>query len=338
MKTDIMVTVMVTFYNQKKYIFDSLNAIFHQKTDFKYEVICGDDGSSDGTYEELLRWQEKYPEICTVLQMPREQDRKYEPIIRVSNNRHHMLKHARGKYVTFLDGDDYYTDTYKLQKQVDLLEKHTDCMACGHPVTMLWEEDPHKKQVLCYITDHAVRIKNRTYWTYWWLHAETFLFRNVYQGKEDLINKDFFDDNLITCYFIKHGDVIYIPDNMVVYRQISGSSWNMRTDLQKAIVNMKVYSESKKIIPEMKIQCFMRCQSAWKRFYENRKTNINLGYGEELVNREKFVKDTLQYQKSGILFKIWYEVKYSIPTRIGRLFTNFKRLQKILCRIKYLKQ
>ena len=95
LNNEIMVTVMVTFYNQKKYIYDSLNAIFNQKTNFKFEVICGDDGSSDGTYEELLKWQERHPDVCRVIQMPREQGKKYEPIVRVSNSRFCMLKQAR---------------------------------------------------------------------------------------------------------------------------------------------------------------------------------------------------------------------------------------------------
>lgn len=328
MKNDIMVTVMVTFYNQKKYINDSLNAIFNQKTTFLFEVLCGDDGSNDGTYEELLAWQKKYPEKCSVYQMPREQEKKYEPIVRVSNNRVTLLKHARGKYITFLDGDDYYVDLYKLQKQVDLLEKHSDCVACGHPVVMLWDDEPDRKEVLGHIADYALKMSNKKYWSYLWLHADTFLFRNVYRGKEDIINHEFFDDNLITCYFIKYGDVIYIPDEMVVYRQIPGSSWNKRTELQKAVVNMRVYHEAKKVVPEMKWHCFMKCHSAWKRFYENRKDDIASKCAVGFVEDEKIVQDTLKYRNSNILYKIFYELKYFVPIRMGFVIRVIKKILK----------
>ena len=329
MKNEIIVTVMVTFYNQKQYIYDSLSAIFNQKTDFSYEVICGDDGSTDGTYEQLIKWQEKYPDMCTVLQMPREQGKKYEPIVRVSSNRVTLLKHAKGKYVTFLDGDDYYTDPYKLQKQVDLLEKHTDCVACGHPVIMLWDDEPDRKEVLGHIADYPVKMSNKVYWSHLWLHADTFLFRNVYKGKEEHINSEFFDDNLITCYFIKYGNVLYIPDQMVVYRQIPGSSWNKRTELQKAVVNMRVYHESKKVIPEMKWQCFMKCHSAWKKFYENRKADIASKCVVALVQDEKIVQDTLRYKKSNIFYKTLYEVKYFVPMHMGFMIRVLKKIQKM---------
>lgn len=328
MNNEIMVTVMVTFYNQKKYIKDSLSAIFNQKTNFKYEVICGDDGSSDGTYEELLEWQKKYPEICTVVQMPREIGKKYEPIIRASNNRWCMLKLAKGKYITFLDGDDYYTDLNKFQKQVDMLEAYPECVGCVHPMKMLWENDPNKKRILGNIADYPLKIRNKIYWAYWWFPAEAFLFRNVYKGKEELINKDFFDDNIITCYFIKHGDIIYIPDNMVVYRQISDSSWNMRNDMEKAVVNMRVYNESKRIVPELKLQCFLKCQSAWRRFYKNRKADLQALNMGQLVENEKVVSDTLKYGNSGMLYKISYEIKYFIPMHMGWVIRNLKKVRK----------
>lgn len=328
MNNEIMVTVMVTFYNQKKYIKDSLSVIFNQKTNFKYEVICGDDGSSDGTYEELLEWQKKYPEMCTVVQMPREYGEKYEPIVRVSNNRHAMLKKAKGKYVTFIDGDDYYTDLEKLQKQVDILEKHPDCVACGHPVMMVWENDINKRQERCHIADHPVRIKKEIYWAYLWFHADTFLFRNIYKGKETKINSDFFDDNLIACYFIKYGDVIYIPDAMVAYRQIENSSWNMRTKLQQALVNMQIYSESKKVIPEMKLQCFLKCQSAWKNLYRNRKCDMDFVDIRKTFEKESVVVDTLRYKDSSIVYKLYYEIKYFIPMHLGWLVKICNGLQK----------
>lgn len=329
MKNDIMVTVMVTFYNQKQYIYDSLNAIFNQKTDFSFEVLCGDDGSTDGTYEELLLWQEKYPEQCSVYQMPRERERKYEPIVRVSSNRHTLLKHAKGKYVTFLDGDDYYIDPNKLQKQVDLLEKHIDCVACGHPVVMAWDDEPGRREVLGRIADYSVKMSNKKYWSHLWLHADTFLFRNVYHGREEQINPEFFDDNLITCYFIKYGDVIYIPDEMVVYRQIPESSWNKRTELQKAVVNMRVYHESKKVIPEMKWQCFMKCHSAWRHFYMNRKDDISSKCNVKFVKDERIVQDTLKYRSAGIGYKMFYELKYFIPIQMGLIFRILKKIMKL---------
>ena len=323
-----MVTVMVTFYNQKQYIGDSLNSVFGQKTNFEYEVLCGDDGSSDGTYEELLLWKAKYPDRCNVFQMPREQGKKYEPIIRVSNNRFNLLKHAQGKYVIFLDGDDYYTDMYKLQKQVDMLEKNPDCMACGHPIDMVWDGNPNKKQVLGYITDFPIKLSNRSYWSFCWLHSNTFLFKNVYKNSEliEYINSDFFDDNLITAYFIKYGKVIYMPDIMAAYRQIQESSWNNRNEVQKAYVNYKVYMEAKKVLPEMKFECFLKCQFAWEQLYKNRKSGIDLE--NKLLSSDRFLNATAKYRESGEMFSRWYDIKYFIPAYSRKIIKLLRIVRK----------
>lgn len=327
-----MVTIIVTFYNQKQYIYDSLNSIFSQKTEFEYEVLCGDDGSSDGTYEELLRWQEKYPDRCKVYKMPRQQGKKYEPIIRVSNNRFTLLKHANGKYVNFLDGDDYYTDVNKLQKQVDILEKHQDCVACGHPVNIVWDGRADKKQVLGYITDFPIKMSNKSYWAFWWLHANTFLFRNVYKNEKLLesINSEFFDDNLITAYFIKFGKVIYMPDIMVAYRQIQDSSWNNRSEIEKAYVNYKVYTEAQKVLPKMKMECFIKCQFAWQQLYKNRK--LGLACAKEFLYTDNFLSETVKYKESGELYKIWYEIKYFIPAHTKNIINLLRRVRKHIYR------
>lgn len=328
MLNDTMVTVMVTFYNQKSYIKDSLEAIFSQKTNFEFEVLCGDDGSSDGTYEELLYWEQQYPEKCRVYQRPRECGKTYEPIVRVSENRVNLLKHAKGKYVAFLDGDDYYTDLYKLQKQVDMLEEHRECVACGHPVVMVWDNETERKEVLGHIADYPLKMSNKTYWSHLWLHADSFLYRNIYKSKESSINPKFFDDNLITAYFIKEGSVIYFPEAMVAYRQVTGSSWNRRSELQKAAVNMQVYSEAKKVLCKMKWQTFMKCYSAWKSFYKNRKTDICSMCKVDSIDEEKFVQDTIKYKNSDLFYKIIYEMKYFILLRLEYAVRVAKKIQR----------
>ena len=81
MDRNIGVSVMLTFYNQKQYVKDSLTSVLEQKTSFPYEIICGDDGSTDGTYEELLRWRDRYPDIIKVIRMPRDLSIRYDPIV-----------------------------------------------------------------------------------------------------------------------------------------------------------------------------------------------------------------------------------------------------------------
>lgn len=322
------VTIMVTFYNQKKYIGECLEFILNQKTNFYFEILCGDDGSADGTYEELLFWERHYPNIIKTYRMPRDTSKEYEPIVRVSNNRISLLKNAKGKYITFLDGDDYYSDCCKLQKQVDALEKHPECVGCGHPINMKWEENPTRPaQSVGTVASKAVIIPRKIYWRYLWLHADTLLFRNVIRDKVESIDHNFFDDNIIACYFLKFGDFIYLPESMAVYRQIGESSWNRRSELQKAYVNMHVYKSSLEILDGMKRDSFIKCYVAWKEFYKNRKKTIKLDKDMGGLEEIRFVEKTLQYKDSNFIFKLKYELMYGPIMHSGFIIKCFRKLR-----------
>ena len=65
-ETDCKISVLITFFNQKEYINDCLTSVLSQKTGFSFEILCGDDNSNDGTYEELLRWEQEYPDVIRV--------------------------------------------------------------------------------------------------------------------------------------------------------------------------------------------------------------------------------------------------------------------------------
>lgn len=332
MSDDIVVSVMITYYNQKQYIRDSLGSVLSQKTTFPVEIICGDDGSDDGTYEELLRWRDRYPGRIHIIRMQRENKREYEPIIRVSHNRLAMWHQARGRYVSFLDGDDYYSNTHKLQIQVELMEKHPECSGCCQPAMMLWENDPEgKKKVYgnCLIKSGHV-IPAKEYWMTSLHHADTFLFRNLDEVKKEDINPLFFDDILISCYFVKHGDVIYSPDIMTVYRQVEGSSWNKRDGLHKAYWNMVVHSESGRILGKgWEYSCFCRDYATLKALYLARG---KIDYSSEdkairdVLDRQVFIQRTKRYGTGGFLNKMAYQFRYCIPFHSRSIYWIYRWL------------
>ncbi len=118
----IKVSVVVATYNQEKYIGHTLESIVSQKVNFKYEVLVGDDCSKDGTAKIVKEYGEKYPDIIV-------------PIIREKNlgmggNVVDLTMRTKGEYIAFIEGDDYWIDDNKLQKQVDFLDSHPDYVAC----------------------------------------------------------------------------------------------------------------------------------------------------------------------------------------------------------------
>jgi glycosyltransferase involved in cell wall biosynthesis len=135
------ISVLVPTYNHEKYIRQALDSILTQEVDCDFEIVIGEDASTDQTPSILNEYQNRYPNQIRVLLSDRagaERDRKRG--LGGKNNFIRTLKACRGEYVAFLDGDDYWTDTHKLQKQVDFLDTHPDFVICFHNVNSFFED------------------------------------------------------------------------------------------------------------------------------------------------------------------------------------------------------
>lgn len=135
-----MVTVWCLTYNQKDFIRDALDGFVMQKTSFLYEVIVHDDASTDGTTDIVRDYAAKYPEVIKPMVETENQWQKggLKHIISILNE-----KHRRGKYIAFCEGDDYWTDSEKLQRQVDFLESHPDYSMCFHSAKKKFETETY---------------------------------------------------------------------------------------------------------------------------------------------------------------------------------------------------
>ena len=111
-------------HNQERFIRDALDSVLCQKTTFSFNIIVSDDASSDGTVAILQEYQQHYPQKIRLM--------LNETNIGGPENLKRVIEASKAKYITCLDGDDFYTDEYKLQKQVDFLEAHPEYAACFH--------------------------------------------------------------------------------------------------------------------------------------------------------------------------------------------------------------
>lgn len=121
----LMVSIRCTVYNHERYLRDCLNGFVMQKTNFRFEAIVHDDASTDGSAAIIREYAEKYPEIIKPIYETENQYSKHDDSLRRIMN-----EHTHGKYIAFCEGDDYWTDPLKLQKQVDFLEANPDYGAC----------------------------------------------------------------------------------------------------------------------------------------------------------------------------------------------------------------
>lgn len=118
-----LVTIQCLTYNHEKYICRCLDGFVMQKTNFRFEAIVHDDASTDGTSKIVREYADKYPDIIKPIFETENQYSKSDG----SLNRI-MYEHTLGKYVALCEGDDYWTDPYKLQKQINYMESHPECV------------------------------------------------------------------------------------------------------------------------------------------------------------------------------------------------------------------
>ena len=116
MSNNVEISIIMTTYNQEMYVEKAIQSALNQKTDFYYEILIGDDFSTDNTKEICLTYAQKFENIITLDSRTKN--------IGLINNYADLIKKAQGKYIAILEGDDYWIDLYKLQKQYDFLENN----------------------------------------------------------------------------------------------------------------------------------------------------------------------------------------------------------------------
>lgn len=129
----VTVSIYVPTYNHENYIVRALDSILMQQTSYSMEVFVGEDCSTDGTRQVLQEWERQHPGCFTILY--REKNMHGSPC----SNAMDLKLRCKGKYILCLEGDDFWTDPKKLQKQVDFLENHPQYYACAHNCTVVGE-------------------------------------------------------------------------------------------------------------------------------------------------------------------------------------------------------
>lgn len=233
----VLLSVCIRTHNQERFIREALDSVLCQKTTFAFEVIVSDDASSDGTVAILQEYAIKYPTKIRLLLS--------ETNLGGPNNLKRVIEASQAKYITCLDGDDFYTDAYKLQKQVDFLEAHPEYAACFHNTWMV-DALGNKQGLFNKPYFHAVHDAREFIKERWFVPIHTAVLRRKYVEFPEWYDKVMNDDYVVHLSVAKHGAYYYMPDVMVAYRRheqnISHAYGNMiLTDTQLCTIleNMK---------------------------------------------------------------------------------------------------
>lgn len=260
----VSVDVLVTFYNQEQYVDKALSSIMNQRTDFPFRILIGDDGSSDGTREKIKAWQERYPEIIRLYVMDR--DESDEPGgFRFARNRLNLLEHVDAKYIAFLDGDDYYDDPEKLQKQVEILEDpdNADCILCAHDLDRLYPDG--RRECINGTRMKEGKLTQYQYWPKYYCSTESEMIRSSFipQIPRDILT-NMFDDTMITLAALQHGKMYYLPESMGVYVQTGEGLYTGEKVVFRYLLNMMCYDLSCQINPSIKRYSNRKYAGTWR--------------------------------------------------------------------------
>jgi len=207
----IMVSVCCLTYNQVNYIKDTIEGFLMQKTDFTIEIIIHDDASTDGTTEIIMDYSTRHPDlIVPILQSKNQYSTGGKPFTK------HLLPRLRGKYIAYCDGDDYWTDPMKLQKQFDFLENNEDYILCTHNHSTLHHERGEKIDKVKY--DHSFSYDLNFYLKNQVTPTLTSFFRNIFRDYSYLSKDNMFTDFFVFFELLKHGKGFFMADNMATYR------------------------------------------------------------------------------------------------------------------------
>lgn len=240
LENDIQVSVCVLTYNQESYIAECLESLVNQVTTFKYEIIVGEDCSTDSTRAIVQRYVEKYPDLIVPL--------FYKNNIGAVENMKQVYKTAKSKYIAHMDGDDLALPG-KLQLQYDILNIHSDCIICSHNVAIL---DINKNKMDYESSRFAEGKYNRLDLIKdlpFFAHSSK-MFRNIKEINwyEFLTDKNMIDIN-IHLEQAKYGDVYHIGNVLGVYRVNVGM-----TSTSNHKINTKVVDQVKKTYKKLLLE------------------------------------------------------------------------------------
>lgn len=246
-------SVCVTTYNHADYIKDCLEGILMQKTEFPIEILLGEDASTDGTREICLEYAKKYPKQIRLLLHHRENNIKINGNPSGRFNFLNNLYSAKGKYIALCEGDDYWTDSLKLQKQVELMEDNENIGIVHTKYKTLHEANDtyeiHEKQI--YDPDFS-EYKNYLYTGD--MRTLTVMFRAKFLSSikalvnDGIMDKMIFGDRPTFLTIATQSDVAYLEDITGIYRIFDGLSVTRHRSLKKRYTQLLKHHECLRIL------------------------------------------------------------------------------------------
>ena len=324
------VCVYCTAYNHEKYIKKTLNGFVNQVTNFKFYCIIHDDASTDKTALIIKEYEKKYPDLIKGIYQTENQYSKNVNIIEkfISPN-------VNSDYVAICEGDDYWIDNLKLQKQVEALESNKDCFMCVHKTIEVYEDEISTG--ITYPKEDYKKGRldiNKLLSNDYSIHTSSYMF--VYDKWISYINnppyfKQICDvgDVPYILYFAYIGKIYYIPESMSCYRRGVPTSWSVsrinKSD-EKIINNICKHS---KIMSDTYFEYNVYTNARFRKICEKKRAYFLFQYS--ILSKQRiFLSNINLFWRLDIKKKIFIILSVFLPELTKNIYLNrLKSLYKI---------
>lgn len=223
-------SVLVPTFNHGKFIGQMLDGVLNQQTDFDYNIIIGDDASTDDNALIIDKYAQNYPNRINAFLHPKNLGPIEPRELGGKNNVGFLFSQSQSEYIALCEGDDYWTDPLKLQKQVDFLDQNPAYVLCHHQMEVIYEDNspshpfnPDNQEDTSIIND---LLADKA----WFLGTASTVFRNVFtNGMPDWWWKTASGDLGIFIEVARYGKIKYLPETMGAYRKHRGGMTNIHT-------------------------------------------------------------------------------------------------------------
>lgn len=261
-----MVSVCLITYQHVSFIRQAIESILAQQADFEFEVLIGEDGSSDGTREICKEYAAQYPDKIRLF------CRRREDVIHINGrptgrfNFCQTLAESNGKYVALLEGDDFWVDDLKLQKQVTLLESDTKLSGCFHQVNRMTD----KGEVLeRFVEEPLPEYLTKDLLVQTRYHTSSLMLRNtIWLHKLPLWHRDvLLMDRLLAILASLQGPLGFIDETMSHYRLHSGGIYTGERGLRRLQDYSIMYARFLEHLSGLDSSSQEELKQAYKKYY-----------------------------------------------------------------------
>lgn len=226
-----LVSICCITFNHERYIEDTLKGFLTQNTNFSFEILIHDDASTDCTADIIHKYRDRYPKLIKpIIQTENQYSKGKRPNVEFNYPR------ARGKYIALCEGDDYWIDPMKLQKQVEFLEKNKDFIATYHDVQIIDENNIEKNLKLnIYNFDTNIFTKKDIENNKLPGQLGSVVYRNIWKELNEEIKMEYkrlnvSGDRKLALLLVLNGKIYRFEEKMSAYRRVvnSGISWSAK--------------------------------------------------------------------------------------------------------------